>query len=112
MGGFLEMENELSGNINLFEFFIFKNGIIFKNKVVMVLMIIWLSNDDYIVLDDELNYYRKRVNGVGFVIIGCMCVVLNGIGFINEFVVYDDKFILSLCKLVEVVKSGGVFVIF
>ncbi len=107
MGGSLEMENESSGNINLFESFTFKNGITLKNKVVMAPMTTWSSNDDYTVSDDELNYYRKRVNGVGLVITGCTRVTPNGIGFTNEFAAYDDKFIPSLRKLAEAAKSGG-----
>ncbi len=107
MGGSLEMENESSGNINLFESFTFKNGITLKNKVVMAPMTTWSSNDDYTVSDDELNYYRKRVNGVGLVITGCTRVAPNGIGFTNEFAAYDDKFIPSLRKLAEAAKSGG-----
>ncbi len=55
---------------NLFESFTFKNGITLKNKVVMSPMTTWSSNDDYTVSDDELNYYRKRVKGVGLVITG------------------------------------------
>lgn len=107
MGGSLEMENASIGNINLFESFTFKNGITLKNKVVMAPMTTWSSNDDYTVSDDELNYYRKRVNGVGLVITGCTSVTPNGIGFTNEFAAYDDKFIPSLRKLAEAAKSGG-----
>ncbi|MBY0094319.1 NADH-dependent flavin oxidoreductase [Priestia aryabhattai] len=101
------MENASIGNINLFESFTFKNGITLKNKVVMAPMTTWSSNDDYTVSDDELNYYRKRVNGVGLVITGCTSVTPNGIGFTNEFAAYDDKFIPSLRKLAEAAKSGG-----
>lgn len=107
MGGSLEMENASIGSINLFESFTFKNGITLKNKVVMAPMTTWSSNDDYTVSDDELNYYRKRVNGVGLVITGCTSVTPNGIGFTNEFAAYDDKFIPSLRKLAEAAKSGG-----
>ncbi|MEO2222932.1 NADH-dependent flavin oxidoreductase [Priestia megaterium] len=101
------MENASIGSINLFESFTFKNGITLKNKVVMAPMTTWSSNDDYTVSDDELNYYRKRVNGVGLVITGCTSVTPNGIGFTNEFAAYDDKFIPSLRKLAEAAKSGG-----
>ena len=92
---------------NLFETFTFKNGFTLKNRVVMAPMTTWSSNDDYTVSDEELTYYRKRVNGVGLVITGCTHVQPNGIGFTNEFAAYDDKFIPSLRKLAEAAKSGG-----
>ncbi|MEH7374667.1 NADH-dependent flavin oxidoreductase [Neobacillus drentensis] len=92
---------------NLFESLTFKNGITIKNRVVMAPMTTWSSNDDYTVSDQEVNYYKKRVHGVGLVITGCTHVQPNGIGFTHEFAAYDDKFIPSLRKLAEAAKSGG-----
>lgn len=92
---------------NLFEPFTFKNGITLKNRIVMAPMTTWSSNDDYTVSDEEVDYYKARVNGVGLVITGCTYVKSNGIGFLNEFAGYDDKFIPSLRKLANAVKSGG-----
>ncbi|WP_438490958.1 NADH-dependent flavin oxidoreductase [Paenibacillus sp. IHBB 3054] len=92
---------------NMMESFTLKNGITLKNRVVMSPMTTWASNDDYSVSDDEIRYYRKRVRGVGLVITGCTHVQPNGIGFTNEFAAYDDKFIPSLRKLADTVKSGG-----
>ncbi|KIV73136.1 hypothetical protein SZ39_2264 [Bacillus mycoides] len=92
---------------NLFESFTFKSGVTLKNKVVMAPMTTWSSNDDYTISDEEVNYYKRRVNGVGLVITGCTHVQPNGIGFTNEFAAYDDTFIPSLRKLADVAKSGG-----
>lgn len=92
---------------NLLEPFTFKNGITLRNRVVMAPMTTWSSNDDYTISDAELNYYKKRVTGVGMVITGCTRVQPNGIGFANEFAAYDDSFIPSLRKLAEAAKSGG-----
>lgn len=92
---------------NLFESLTFSNGITLRNRVVMAPMTTWASNDDYTVSDDEVKYYRKRVDGVGLVITGCTHVQPNGIGFTNEFAAYDDKFIPSLRKLADAAKSGG-----
>jgi 2,4-dienoyl-CoA reductase-like NADH-dependent reductase (Old Yellow Enzyme family) len=92
---------------NLFESFTFKNGITIKNRVVMAPMTTWSSNDDYTISDEEVKYYKRRVNGVGLVITGCTHVQPNGIGFTNEFAAYDDKFIPSLRKLADAAKSGG-----
>ncbi|WP_026693895.1 NADH-dependent flavin oxidoreductase [Peribacillus kribbensis] len=92
---------------NILESFTLKNGITLKNRVVMAPMTTWSSNDDYTISDDEVNYYKKRVNGVGLVITGCTHVQPNGIGFTNEFAAYDDTFIPSLRKLANAAKSGG-----
>ncbi|MBT2730984.1 NADH-dependent flavin oxidoreductase [Bacillus sp. ISL-75] len=92
---------------NLFAPFTFKNGITIKNRVVMAPMTTWSSNDDYTVSDEEVEYYKKRVNGVGLVITGCTHVQPNGIGFTHEFAAYDDQFIPSLRKLADAAKSGG-----
>ncbi|PGY06509.1 NADH-dependent flavin oxidoreductase [Bacillus sp. AFS031507] len=92
---------------NLFESLTFKNGITIKNRVVMAPMTTWSSNDDYTVSDQEVNYYKKRVHGVGLVITGCTHVQPNGIGFTHEFAAHDDKFIPSLRKLADAAKSGG-----
>ena len=83
------------------------NGITLRNRVVMSPMTTWASNDDYTISDEEVQYYEKRVNGVGLVITGCTHVQPNGIGFTHEFAAYDDSFIPSLRKLADAAKSGG-----
>ncbi|MCO0598026.1 NADH-dependent flavin oxidoreductase [Peribacillus butanolivorans] len=92
---------------NLLESFKLKNGITLRNRVVMAPMTTWSSNDDYTISDEEVKYYKRRVNGVGLVITGCSHVQPNGIGFTHEFAAYDDKFIPSLRKLADAAKSGG-----
>ncbi|WP_339789556.1 NADH-dependent flavin oxidoreductase [Paenibacillus sp. FSL R7-0313] len=91
----------------LFEPFTFNKGITLKNRVVMSPMTTWSSNDDYTISDEEVAYYKKRVNGVGLVITGCTHVLPNGIGFTHEFAAYNDSFIPSLKKLADAAKSGG-----
>jgi 2,4-dienoyl-CoA reductase-like NADH-dependent reductase (Old Yellow Enzyme family) len=59
------------------------------------------------VSDEEIAYYRQRVNGVGLVITGCTHVLPNGIGFTGEFACYDDSFVASLRRLARAAKSGG-----
>ncbi|WP_141501616.1 NADH-dependent flavin oxidoreductase [Paenibacillus luteus] len=92
---------------NMFESFTFKSGMTLRNRVVMSPMTTWASNDDYTISDAEVEYYTRRVKGVGLVITGCTHVQPNGIGFTNEFAAYDDKFTPSLRKLADAAKSGG-----
>ncbi|OXA85904.1 NADH-dependent flavin oxidoreductase [Flavobacterium hercynium] len=91
----------------LFAPLLFGNGISLKNRIVMSPMTTWASNEDFSISDEEVEYYKKRVNGVGLVITGCTHVMANGIGFTHEFAGYDDTFIPSLKKLADASKSGG-----
>ncbi|MET0944320.1 MAG: NADH-dependent flavin oxidoreductase [Flavobacterium sp.] len=86
---------------------LFGNGISLKNRIVMSPMTTWASNEDFTISDEEVEYYKKRVKGVGLVITGCTHVTANGIGFTHEFAGYDDTFLPSLKKLADAAKSGG-----
>jgi len=92
---------------SLFEPFVFANGLTLRNRVVMAPMTTWSANDDGTVSDEEVAYYRRRVNGVGLVLTGCTHVSPNGIGFTGEFASYDDSFTPSLRRLAVAAKSGG-----
>ncbi|NML69139.1 NADH-dependent flavin oxidoreductase [Chryseobacterium sp. RP-3-3] len=92
---------------NLFSPLTFNKGISLKNRMVMSPMTTWASNEDFTISDDEVEYYHKRVNGVGLVITGCTHVTANGIGFTHEFAGYDDTFLPSLKKLAHAAKRGG-----
>lgn len=91
----------------LFQPFAFNNGLTLRNRVVMAPMTTWSANPDGSISDAELDYYRRRAQGVGMVITGCTHVAENGIGFTDEFAAYDDRFIPSLRRLAEAAKSGG-----
>lgn len=78
-----------------------------KNRIVMAPMTTWAGNDDFTISDEEVEWYKARVSGVGLVITGCTHVTPEGIGFTHEFAGYDDEFIPSLKKLADVAKSGG-----
>ncbi|WP_199774901.1 NADH-dependent flavin oxidoreductase [Lactobacillus sp. CBA3605] len=87
--------------------FTFKNGLTLNNRMVMAPMTTWSGNDDGTVADQEIAYYRRRVNGLGLVITGSTPVAANAIGFSDEFAGYDDKFLPSLTRLATVAKGGG-----
>ena len=55
----------------LFETFRLMSGLTLRNQAVMAPMTTWAGNDDGTVSEDEINYYRCRVKGVGLVITGC-----------------------------------------
>lgn len=96
-----------SEHATLFQPFVFDNGLALRNRVVMAPMTTWSANPDGSISEAELDYYRRRVQGMGMVITGCTHVTENGIGFTDEFAAYDDYFIPSLRRLAEATKSGG-----
>ena len=83
------------------------DGIVLRNRVVMAPMTTWSGNDDGTISEQELEYMRHRVKGVGLVITGCTHVQENGIGFTREFAGFDDRFTPSLAKLAQAAQSGG-----
>lgn len=91
----------------LFQSFALTPDIELRNRIIMAPMTTWSANQDGTVSEQELNYIRQRVNGVGLVITGCTHVQENGIGFTNEFAAFDDRFIASLKELAQAAKSGG-----
>ncbi|MDZ3992286.1 NADH-dependent flavin oxidoreductase [Pseudomonas sp. Teo4] len=85
----------------------FANGLSVSNRLAMAPMTTWSANPDASISEQELDYYRRRVNGVGLVITGCTHVSPEGIGFDAEFAAWDDRFLPSLRRLAQAAKSGG-----
>jgi len=92
---------------SIFQTLELRQGLTLRNRLVMSPMTTWSANDDGTVSDQEVDYYRARVKGVGLVITGCTHVQANGAGFTGEFACYDDSFLPSLTKLAVAAKSGG-----
>lgn len=103
----LKIKEVMNKYNKLFAPLLFGNGISLKNRIVMSPMTTWSSNENFTISDEEVEYYKKRVKGVGLVITGCTHVTVNGIGFTHEFAGYDDTFLPSLKKLADAAKSGG-----
>lgn len=85
----------------------FANGLSVDNRLAMAPMTTWSANPDASISEQELAYYRRRVQGVGLVITGCTHVSVEGIGFDNEFAAWNDRFLPSLRRLAQAAKSGG-----
>lgn len=91
----------------LFHPFIFDNGLVLRNRIVMAPMTTWSATPDGNISDEELRFYRSRAKDVGMVITGCTHVTASGMGFTDEFAAHDDRFIPSLRRLAAAAKSGG-----
>ena len=94
-------------NPTLFQSFSLTKDMTLRNRIIMAPMTTWSANDDGTISEQELQYLRQRVQGVGLVITGCTHISENGIGFTNELAAFDDRFIPSLRELAQTAKSGG-----
>lgn len=91
----------------MFNEFKLNDKVTLRNKLVMAPMTTCASNDDLTVADDEADYYKVRAKDLGMVITGCTFFKPNGQGFKDEFYAGDDKFIHSLKKMADAIKSQG-----
>lgn len=85
----------------------FDYGVTLRNRVAMAPMTTWSGNSDGTVSDAEIDYYSRRVDGVGLIITGCTHVQANGIGFTDEFAAWDDRFLSGLTRLAQAARGGG-----
>lgn len=87
--------------------FTLQNNVTLQNHIVMSPMTTWSSNDDQTVSNAEIDYYHQRAKSVGMVITGSSHIQENGVGFVNEIGVYNNRFIPGLTQLSTAIKSGG-----
>ncbi|SDB81858.1 2,4-dienoyl-CoA reductase [Pelagirhabdus alkalitolerans] len=92
---------------SLFEDFTFKSGVRLKNRVLMAPMTNFASDDDGMVTDEELAYYKERAGGVGALVTAVAYVTPGGKGFVNEISAASDATIPSLRKLADTIKGEG-----
>jgi 2,4-dienoyl-CoA reductase-like NADH-dependent reductase (Old Yellow Enzyme family) len=92
---------------SLFEGFTFKSGIKLKNNLLMAPMTNYSSQDNGMVSDEELAYYKERASGVGAVITAVAYVQRDGKGFENEISADSDEMIPGLKKLADTIKGEG-----
>lgn len=83
------------------------DAVTLKNRLVMSPSTTWASNDDHIVVDQEITFHGERSKAVAMYITGCAHVLENGIGFDHEFGAYDDRFVPGLTKLAQTIKGNG-----
>lgn len=91
----------------LFEEFSFKRGVTIKNRLLMAPMTNYSSQENGMVSEEELAYYKERSSGVGAVITAVAYVQRDGKGFENEISVDSDDMIPGLKKLADTIKGEG-----
>jgi 2,4-dienoyl-CoA reductase-like NADH-dependent reductase (Old Yellow Enzyme family) len=91
----------------LFQPYVFANGLKMPNRLVMAPMTNFGSHPDGVVSDQEIEYYTRRVKGVGLVVTACAYVSASGKGFHGEFGADSDRLIPSLRRLATTIKGQG-----
>lgn len=91
----------------LLEPFEFAGGVTLRNRVIMAPMTTYSAHRDGTISEEELAFYRDRAHGPGMLLSGCTHVTPNGVGFVEEFAGYDDRFLPSLRTLAEAMHGGG-----
>ncbi|WP_025778263.1 NADH-dependent flavin oxidoreductase [Brevibacterium sp. VCM10] len=87
--------------------FEFAGGITLRNRIIMAPMTTYSADRDGTISEEELTFYRDRARGAGMLLSGCTHVTPNGVGFVEEFAAYDDRFLPSLRNLAAAMRSGG-----
>lgn len=85
----------------------FRRGLTIKNRVVIPPITTCMSFYDGTVTNDEIQYYAMRAGETGLFITGVANIQPNGLGWLGELGIYDDKFIPRLSKLAAAMKQNG-----
>lgn len=85
----------------------FPNGLLIKNKLVLAPMTTYSSNIDLTLSDEEERYYESRGKEFGMVITAATAVNKNAQAFENQISIRDDRYLESMERLANAIKSGG-----
>jgi 2,4-dienoyl-CoA reductase-like NADH-dependent reductase (Old Yellow Enzyme family) len=91
----------------LFEDFTFKSGVRLENRILMAPMTNFASEENGVVSDEELVYYKERSSGVGAVVTAVAYVIRGGKGFVNQIGADSDDKIPGLKRLADTIKGEG-----
>ena len=92
---------------NLFIPITLKNGAEVRNRIVMAPMTTFSGNPDGTVSEQELEYYKRRAEGLGMLITACIEVSPGGIAFPGQFTVFAENADENLKRLSEIIRNNG-----
>ncbi|HZK28411.1 MAG TPA: NADH-dependent flavin oxidoreductase [Thermoclostridium sp.] len=92
---------------SLFEPITLGNGVESKNRFAMAPMLVFASNQDGSISQDDIEYFKLRNDTGGLIITGAAAVSEEGVGIITQMAVYEDENVEGLKKLSDVIKSKG-----
>jgi len=91
----------------IFKKFTFGHGAKLKNRLVLAPMTTYSSNDDLTLSKEEEVYYKSRSKGMGMVITAATAVNKNAQAFENQITARDERYLDSMRRLSNAIKSEG-----
>jgi len=99
------MTNKYSDLFQIYKFS--QSGTELINRLVMAPMTTFSGNADGTVSDAEIDYYKRRSDGLGMVVTACAYVIPHGKGFFGQIGVHSDEMIPRLSLLANTIKEKG-----
>ncbi len=94
-------------NSEIFEKYVLNNGISVPNRLVIAPLTIMLSNPDGTINDVEKEYLCIRAKDIGMYILGAEAINQEGIAFLNQPRIYNEKDIPSNQERAKIIKQQG-----
>ncbi len=91
----------------IFSKFTFGHGAILKNRLVLAPMTTFSSNEDLTLSKEEEVYYKSRSKGMGMVITAATAVNKNAQAFELQITARDERYLDSMKRLANAIKSEG-----
>lgn len=89
----------------LFESIKLGNGIETKNRFAMAPMLVFGSNDDDTLGNEDIEYFSVRNDTGGIIITGAVAVSEDGHGMEKQITIFDDDKVPGLTKLASTIKE-------
>ncbi|MFD9628863.1 NADH-dependent flavin oxidoreductase [Peribacillus muralis] len=83
------------------------NGTVLKNRMVVAPMTTYSGQEDGLVSDEELAYYKRRSEGPAMFITAAAAISPVATSFPRQMKVYDEQSIAGLTQLSKTIKSNG-----
>lgn len=84
-----------------------KNGVKLRNRLVLAPMTTYSGNDDLTLSEEERLYYEARGKHFGMVITAATAISKHAQAFENQISIMSEKYLESMTKLAQAIKSGG-----
>lgn len=91
----------------IFKEFTFGHGAKLKNRLVLAPMTTYSSNEDLTLSKEEEVYYKSRSKGMGMVITAATAVNKNAQAFELQITARDERYLDSMKRLSNAIKSEG-----
>lgn len=91
----------------IFSPYTLSNGTVLKNRIVVAPMTTYSAQEDGLVSDQELAYYKRRGDGPAMFITAAAAISPVATSFPRQMKVYDEQSIAGLTQLSKTIQSKG-----